>query len=127
MTIVGPVGQVAFGDIHNYGADELMGLGREQLTKALYFCRERLADVRHRLLFNWVVGWFLLGVITFVLILLTDSVFTHPQIFAATIFVGIALPLFFYMPIANRFGPMIPVYKLTIQKIEFVLHREGWL
>ncbi|HBO9849868.1 TPA: hypothetical protein L5F86_001575 [Pseudomonas aeruginosa] len=127
MTIHGPVGQVAYGDIHNHGVDDLMGMGREQLHEALRICKERLADARRRLLFSWPVGWFLVGVVVFAMIVVTGNAFAHTQLLAASIFLGILLPMFFYTPMAQRFGPMIRDYRLGIHKLEFVLHSRGLL
>lgn len=115
------------GDIHNYGVDELMNMSREQLNEELLVCRARLADVRRRLLFNWRSGWMLLGAIACFSVMLTGSFFTHPQLLFGSILFGEVLPMLFYIPLVQRFGPMIPEYKLGIQKIEFVLHRRGWM
>lgn len=120
------VAQVAGRDIHNYGVDELAALNPEQLKAALAHCKERLRDVRKRIFTSPAVTWFLAATMIIGAMVITGTAFSHSMLFGCVLLAGIALPLFFIMSVANKYGPMVSAYRDCITRIEFVLHSQGW-
>lgn len=123
--IHGNVGQVAAGDIYNFGLDELALLNESQLRVGLAHCQERLSNVRRRMIFNPVVAWFLVAVIAFGLLVVTGLAFSHSMVLWGLLMIGLVAPRFFYIPIARKYGPMVQAYRAGISRIEFVLHSRG--
>lgn len=122
----GSVGQVAAGDIHNYGFDELAMLDERQLRAGLIHSKERLSDVRKRMFINPIAAWYLVATIVASIMVITGKVFSHSQIFWCVLMFGLVVPRFLYIPIARKYGPMVSAYRDGIARIEFVLHSRGW-
>jgi len=111
MDFNGNVGQVAGGDIYNYGVGDLTYHSREQVAELLIHLRKRLKDARRKTLFNPLVGWMVLGALTFLIELFSDIVLGYPLLIAATIL----------------YGPMIYAYRESITTVEIFQHSRGWV
>jgi len=122
----GNVGQVAGGDINNYGLHDLTQYSREELAMLLIHLRERLRDARKKILLNPVVGWMTLGALVFGAELIFASAFVSPLLLFATIFIGMILPYFFFIRIQQKYGPLVYAYRESIRNVEIFLHSRGW-
>lgn len=126
MEFNGNVGQVAGGDIHNYGLDDLTSRSREEVAQLLIHLRERLRDARRKILFNPIVGWMIFGALTFLMELFSGFAFGTPILLATTIFIGMLLPYFFFLRIQQKYGPMVYSYRQSITTVEIYQHSRGW-
>jgi hypothetical protein len=126
QTFLGGVGQVAAGDINNYGTQDLADLNRDQVAEHLLRIQERLKDARRKVLFNPAVIWMAIGAAVLITMVLTGFFFGHTAVFAATFFLGLTLPWFFVISLQRRYGPMIFAYRQEISRIEILQHSRGW-
>jgi ABC-type xylose transport system permease subunit len=122
----GDVGQVAGGNINNYGLDDLTSRSREEVTELLIHLRERLADARKKMIFNPIVGWMVLGALTFLIELFSGIAFASSIVLVTTIFLGILVPYFFFMPIQKKYGRLVYAYRQSIAHVEIFQHSRGW-
>lgn len=120
------VGQVAGGDIHNYMLNDLSGQSREEIAALLVHLHERLADARRRILLNPVVGWMTLGLLVFVIELISGVAFSYSWLLLATLFFGILVPYLFFIPIQKKYGPLVYAYRANISTVEIFQHSRGW-
>lgn len=88
MEFHGNFGQVAGGNIYNYGLDDLTSRSREELAELLAHLRERLADARRKMILNPIVGWMALGALAFIIELFSGIAFTSSILLVATFFLG---------------------------------------
>lgn len=122
----GNVGQVAGGNINNYGLHDLTQHNREELATLLVHLRERLRDARKKILMNPIVGWMILGALAFIVELVSGSAFGSPLLLFATIFTGMILPYFFFVRIQQKYGPLVYAYRESITNVEIFQHSRGW-
>ncbi len=115
------------GDINNYGVDELLLMGRDDLRELLKHVQERLADARKRVVFNWITAWLALGTVSFFVVVANGLFQRSSAVLVGVVLMGIVLPYGLYNRVASRYGPMISGYRNSITKIEFVMHQRGWL
>lgn len=126
MEFNGNVGQVAGGDIYNYGVGDLTGQSREEVAKLLTRLRERLKDARKKMIFNPIVGWMVVGALTFFIELFSGIALEYPILLAATILIGMIVPYFFFLRIERKYGPMVYAYRESIATVEMYQHSRGW-
>jgi hypothetical protein len=126
MEFNGNVGQVAGGDIHNYGVGDLTSQSRDEVADLLIHLRERLKDARKKLIFNPIVGWMSLGAVTFFIELFSGIAFSSSMLLAATILIGMIVPYFLFLRIQRRYGPMMYAYQESIATVEIYQHSRGW-
>lgn len=122
----GNVGQVAGGDIYNYGLDDLASLSREQVAERLIHLRERLTDARKKIFLNPIVGWMASGVLLFFVELFSGVAFGSSMLLATTIFLGVLVPYFFFIPIQKKYGRLVYAYRASIDYVEIFQHSRGW-
>lgn len=122
----GNVGQAAAGDIYNYMLNDLSSQSREEIAALLAHLRERLADARRKILFNPVVGWMILGFLTFLIELISGIAFSYSWLLLVTLGFGVALPYCFFIPIQKKYGPMVYAYREGICTVETFQHSRGW-
>ncbi|MFJ2713437.1 hypothetical protein ACIOZM_21525 [Pseudomonas sp. NPDC087346] len=122
----GDVGQVSGGDIHNYGVGDLTSQSREQVADLLIHLRERLKDARRKTIFNPIVGWMVLGALTFLIELFSGIVLGYPILLAATILFGMIVPYFLFLRVERKYGPMVYAYRESIATVEIFQHSRGW-
>ncbi|WPN60400.1 hypothetical protein [Pseudomonas sp. P9_31] len=121
------VGQVAGGDIiNNYGLDDLTGKSREQVAQVLVELRERLTDAQKKIFLNPLTGWMALGAMSFLIEMFSGIAFTSPLLIAATMFFGVLVPYFFFMPRQRKYGRLVYEYRESIDYVEIYQHRRGW-
>lgn len=120
------VGQVAGGDINNYGIGDLTNHSREEVAELLTHLHERLADARRKIFFNPFVGWMVLGALMFVIELISGIAFSSSYLLAATIFLGVLVPYFFFMPIQKKYGRLVYTYREAIDHVLIFQHSRGW-
>lgn len=120
------VGQVAGGDIHNYMLNDLSGQSREEIAALLAHLRERLSDVRRRILMNPIVGWMILGFVAFIFELISGIAFSYSWLLFGTLFLGIFLPYLLFIPIQKKYGPLVYAYRESISTVEIFQHSRGW-
>jgi ABC-type xylose transport system permease subunit len=122
----GNVGQVAGGDIYNYGLDDLASLSRDQVAERLIHLRERLSDARKKMILNPIVGWMALGILTFLVELISGIAFSSSILLLATMALGVLVPYFFFIPIQKKYGRLVYAYRASIDYIEIFQHSRGW-
>ncbi|PTT02726.1 hypothetical protein [Pseudomonas sp. HMWF006] len=123
----GEVGQVAGGNIiNNYGLDDLAGKSREEVAQLLIVLLGRLADARKKIYFNPLAGWMVLGAVTFIIELISGVAFTSPMLIAATMFFGVLVPYFLFIPKQRKYGRLVYTYRECIDYIEIFQHSRGW-
>ncbi|AIC20192.1 hypothetical protein EY04_15150 [Pseudomonas chlororaphis] len=126
MEFHGSFGQVAGGNIYNYGLDDLNSRSREEVAEFLTHLRERLADARRKMILNPIVGWMALGALAFIIELFSGIAFTSSILLVATFFFGMILPYFFFIPLQNKYGQMVYAYRQSIAQVEIFQHSRGW-
>lgn len=126
MDFNGAVGQVAGGNINNYGMDDLSSRSREEVSELLVHLRERLRDARKKLILNPVVGWMVLGFFAFLIELFSGIAFSSSTLLAATIFLGILMPYLLFIPKQKKYGRLVYTYRECIDHIEIFQHSRGW-
>lgn len=125
MEFYGAVGQVAGGNIINYGSDDLSNRTREEVSDLLIHLRERLRDARKKLLINPIVGWMALGFLAIFTELFLGVALSWTLI-VSTAFLGVLVPYLLFMPIQSKYGRLIHVYRANIHYIEVFQHSRGW-
>lgn len=126
MEFNGNVGQVAGGNINNYGVDDLGSLSREQVAERLVHLRERLTDARKKMILNPIVGWMALGILTFFVELFSGIAFSSSILLLATMILGVLVPYFFFIPIQKKYGRLVYAYRASIDYVEIFQHSRGW-
>jgi ABC-type xylose transport system permease subunit len=126
MEFNGNVGQVAGGNINNYGVDDLGSLSREQVAERLVHLRERLTDARKKMILNPIVGWMALGILTFFVELFSGIAFSSSILLLATMVLGVLVPYFFFIPIQKKYGRLVYAYRASIDYVEIFQHSRGW-
>lgn len=124
--VFGSVGQVAGGDINNYGIGDLTNHSREEVAELLTHLRERLTDARKKVLLNPFVGWMALGVLMFFIEVLSGIAFSSSVLLVATIFLGVMLPYLFFIPIQKKYGRLVYAYRESIDHVQIFQHSRGW-
>lgn len=126
MEFNGNVGQVAGGDIYNYGLDDLASLSREQVTERLIHLRERLTDARKKMLLNPIVVWMGLGFLMVFIEIFSGVTFRDSMLFLVTIFLGVTVPCLLFIPIQKKYGRLVYAYRASIDYVEIFQHSRGW-
>lgn len=124
--VFGSVGQVAGGDINNYGIGDLSNHSREEVAEILTHLRERLTDARKKLLLNPFVGWMALGILMFLIEVFSGIAFSSSVLLVATIFLGVMLPYLFFIPIQKKYGRLVYAYRQSIDYVQIFQHSRGW-
>lgn len=122
-----PVGQVAGGDINNYGFDNLSELSQQELEDLRLHMLERLSDARKRIIYNPIVAWMTAGVIATLIAITSGLAMQHSWVLLATVLAGVLLPYMFFLPIQRKYGPLVHAYRANIQYIETYQHSRGWI
>lgn len=125
--VFGSVGQVAGGDINNYGIGDLTNHSREEVAELLTHLRERLTDARKKVLLNPFVAWMALGVLMFFIEVLSGIAFSSSILLVATIFLGVMLPYLFFIPIQKKYGRLVYAYRESIDYVQIFQHSRGWV
>ncbi|MGU3349944.1 hypothetical protein [Pseudomonas monsensis] len=120
------VGQVAGGDINNYGIGDLSNHSREEVAELLTHLRERLTDARKKVLLNPFVGWMVLGILIFFIEVFSGIAFSSSLLLVATIFLGVMLPYLFFIPIQKKYGRLVYAYREAIDLVQIFQHSRGW-
>lgn len=120
------VGQVAGGDINNYGIGDLTNHSREEVAELLTHLRERLTDARKKVLLNPFVGWMALGILIFFIEVFSGIAFSSSLLLVATIFLGVMLPYLFFIPIQKKYGRLVYAYREAIDLVQIFQHSRGW-
>lgn len=126
MEFNGNVGQVAGGNINNYGVDDLASLTRDQVADRLIHLRERLTDARKKMILNPIVSWMALGILTFLVELFSGIAFSSSILLLATMVLGVLVPYFFFIPIQKKYGRLVYAYRESIDYVEIFQHSRGW-
>jgi hypothetical protein len=121
------VGQVAGGNINNYGVNDLTILTRQEVETLRLHLIERLADARKRILYNPIVGWMVTGAIIMFIEIFTGLAMQHAWALFVTLLTGLLLPYFFFIPIQRKYGPLVHAYRDHIQYIETYQHSRSWI
>lgn len=126
MEFHGNFGQVAGGNIYNYGIGDLTDYSREEVAELLTHLRERLTDARKKVLLNPFVGWMALGILMFFIEVFSGIAFLYSLLLVATIFLGVMLPYLFFIPIQKKYGRLVYAYRESIYHVQIFQHSRGW-